>query len=148
MQIAIFYLNNYEVIHRQKPACFSRFCSRFFLLNPPKPWCTEQHWVTGTKYQQRNIVRNIRNILAAIFTPVLMFFYLFCVMKNAQPANLRATIHIMFYICTYFINYILYVYLMLNTFAKIISIFLSKCLLIGSLSFSLSLLSTDIYSAK
>lgn len=36
MQIAMFYLNNYEVIHRKKPACPSRFCS-FPLSKPPKP---------------------------------------------------------------------------------------------------------------
>lgn len=71
-------------------------------------WNHQSHDVqSSTEWLGQNT--NFRNIPAAIFTLVQMCFCLFCVMKNAQPASLWAIAHIIFYICTCFINCILYV---------------------------------------
>lgn len=54
MQIAMFYLNNYEVIHRKRLLSF--FCARFLPPNPPEPPCA------GAAPSSGGGVTNFRNV--------------------------------------------------------------------------------------
>lgn len=64
MQISIFYLNNYEVIHSKKAAPLG--FAHFLVFKPPELWCAAPTEGLGQP-------TNFRHIVAAIFSLLKVF---------------------------------------------------------------------------